>query len=73
MGTGADHDGTGHLGPSCECAWLSGFGYFKVTAMSVVVRVLLGWTALSVAVTPALGALLHRLQLDTVPVPGSDG
>jgi hypothetical protein len=36
--------------------------------MSAVARFLLGWTALSVAVTPAVGAMLHRLQLDTAPV-----
>jgi len=39
--------------------------------MSVVARFLLGWTALSVAVSPFVGMLLHRVQLDTVPVPVS--
>ena len=56
-----------HPGPSCECVWLAGFGYMKVTPMSVVARFLLGWTALSAAVSPFVGMLLHRLQLDTVP------
>ena len=36
--------------------------------MSLVVRFLLGWTAVSVAATPFIGAMLHRQQLDTVPV-----
>jgi hypothetical protein len=36
--------------------------------MSLVARFLLGWTAVSVAVSPFLGMLLHRQQLDTVPV-----
>ena len=40
--------------------------------MSVVARFFLGWTAISVTVTPFIGMLLHRAQLDTVPVPVSD-
>ncbi|MFL6205731.1 MAG: hypothetical protein ACJ739_10320 [Acidimicrobiales bacterium] len=36
--------------------------------MPLVAQILLGWTAVSVAVTPVLGALLHRVQLDTVPL-----
>jgi hypothetical protein len=40
--------------------------------MSVVARLLLGWTALSVACAPLVGTLLHRLQLDTVPTPVAD-
>ena len=48
---------------------MSGFGYMKVTSMSLVARFLLGWTAVSVMVSPCIGALLHRQQLDTVPVP----
>jgi hypothetical protein len=47
---------------------MSGFGYFKVTPMSVVARFFLGWTAISVVVAPFVGMLLHRQQLDTVPV-----
>ena len=35
--------------------------------MSVVAHFLLGWIALSVAVSPCVGVLLHRQQLDTVP------
>jgi hypothetical protein len=35
--------------------------------MSVVARFLLGWTAISAVVTPFLGVMLHRQQLDTVP------
>ena len=48
---------------------MSGFGYSKVTSMSVVARFFLGWTAISAVVTPFIGMLLHRQQLDTVPVP----
>ena len=48
---------------------MSGFGYMKVTPMSVVARFLLGWTAISVMVSPVLGMLLHRDQRDTAPAP----
>ena len=48
---------------------MSEFGYSMVAPMSVVARFLLGWTAISVMVTPFVGMLLHRQQLDTVPVP----
>jgi len=36
--------------------------------MSVVARFLLSWTAISMAASPFVGMLLHRQQLDTVPV-----
>ena len=47
---------------------MSEFGYSMVAPMSVVARFFLGWTAISVMVTPFVGMLLHRQQLDTVPV-----
>ena len=47
---------------------MSRFGQFKVASMSLIARFLLGWTALSVGVSPFVGMMLHRLQLDTVAV-----
>jgi hypothetical protein len=37
--------------------------------MSAVARLLLSWTAISVVVSPLVGALLHRRHIDLAPVP----
>ena len=39
--------------------------------MPVVARLLLSWTAVSLAVSPLIGMLLHRQQLDLPAVPTS--
>jgi hypothetical protein len=36
--------------------------------MSVLARFLLGWTTVSMVVSPFVAMLIHRSQLDTVPV-----
>ena len=47
------------------------FGYWKVTPMSVVARFLLGWTTISLVVSPFVGMLLRRQQLDLAAIPAA--
>jgi hypothetical protein len=39
--------------------------------MSVIARLLLSWTAVSVAVSPLIGMMIHRQQLDLPAAPGA--